>query len=50
VEPEQAKAMAQRLMPSDQVVLVVVGKAEEIRAQLEKFASFEVRSIEEPGF
>jgi len=50
VEPEQAKAMAQRLMPSDQVVLVVVGKAEEIRAQLDKFASFEVRSIEEPGF
>ncbi|HOT96622.1 MAG TPA: pitrilysin family protein [bacterium] len=50
VQPDQSREMAQTLMPADPVVLVVVGKAAEIRAQLEKFASFEVRSIEEAGF
>jgi predicted Zn-dependent peptidase len=50
VQPAQARQMAERLMPADPLVLVVVGKAAEIREQLEKFGSFTVRSIEEPGF
>lgn len=50
VHPSQVREMAQKLMPAEPVVLVVVGKAAEIRSQLEQFASFEVRSIEEAGF
>ena len=50
MQPDQLHALAKRLMPSDEVVLVVVGKAAEIRDQLEKFASFKVRSNAEPGF
>ncbi len=49
-EPGRVKAITQKLMPADAMLLVVVGKAAEIRDQLEKFASFEVRSIAEPGF
>ncbi len=50
VQPGQAQAMAQQLLPREPVVLVVVGKAAEIKDQLEKFAPFTVRSINEPGF
>ncbi len=50
VQPARAREMAQTLMPADPMVLVVVGKAAEIRTQLEKFGTFTVRSIEEAGF
>jgi zinc protease len=41
---------AAKLMSRDRYVLVVVGKADEIRAQLEPFGAWQVRSITEVGF
>lgn len=49
-QPADAAAMASRLMPGEVVVMVVVGKAAEISTQLEKFGTFEVRDINQPGF
>lgn len=44
------KAAAPRLLPSTDYVLVIVGKADEIQKQLEKYGEFRVRKITEPGF
>ncbi len=41
---------AGRLMPRDRYVLVVVGKADEIRKQLEPYGTWQIRSITESGF
>ncbi len=50
VTMEQARTAAQQFLPQEPFVLVVVGKAEEIRQQLAKFGSFIERSISEAGF
>lgn len=47
---EAIHAQARRLMPQENYVLVVVGKAEEIREQLAPFADWEIRSITDDGF
>ena len=47
---ESVHQQAQRLMPQDHYVLVVIGKADEIREQLQPFGSWEIRSISESGF
>ncbi|HQF98459.1 MAG TPA: hypothetical protein PLX98_08705, partial [Candidatus Aminicenantes bacterium] len=48
--PEAAKAAAARLIPADDYVLVVVGKADEIRDQLKKFGAWTEKKISDPGF
>jgi len=48
--PEAAKAAAARLIPADDYVLVVVGKADEIRDQLKKFGTWTEKKISDPGF
>lgn len=45
-----ANKTATDLLPMDNFVLVVVGKADEIQPQLEKFGHFTVRKISTPGF
>lgn len=47
---EAVHAQAKRVMPQEDYVLVVVGKAEEIRDQLAPFADWEIRSISDDGF
>ncbi|HPI73569.1 MAG TPA: pitrilysin family protein [bacterium] len=47
---EAVHAQARRLMPQEDYVLVVVGKAEEIREQLAPFADWKFRSITDDGF
>lgn len=47
---EEAHAAARRLLPAPCPVLVVVGKAEEIRAQLAKFGPFVEKKITDVGF
>ncbi|NLP11677.1 insulinase family protein [bacterium] len=47
---EAIHVQARRLMPQENYVLVVVGKAEEIREQLAPFAVWEFRSIMKDGF
>jgi len=45
-----AKEAAARLIPTDNYVLVVVGKAAEIKDQLKKFGTWTERKITDPGF
>lgn len=45
-----AKAAAARLIPTENYVLVVVGKAAEIKDQLKKFGTWTERKITDPGF
>lgn len=50
VDREQAGAVAKKYFSAGDYVLVVVGKADEIRAQLAPFGDFKVRKISAPGF
>ncbi|MHB8054973.1 MAG: M16 family metallopeptidase [Candidatus Aminicenantales bacterium] len=45
-----AKEAAVKLIPTESYVLVVVGKADEIRDQLKKFGTWTERKISDPGF
>jgi predicted Zn-dependent peptidase len=45
-----AKEAAARFIPTENYVLVVVGKAAEIRDQLKKFGTWTERKITDPGF
>jgi zinc protease len=47
---ELAKAAAAKLLPSDDFVLVVVGKSAEIKSQLAKYGTWVERKITDPGF
>lgn len=48
--PADLKAAAARLLPRDDLVLVVVGKASEIRPLLAKFGDWREKKISDPGF
>jgi zinc protease len=50
VTPKSANAAAARLLPREGYVLVVVGKAAEIRPLLAKFGSWEEKKIADPDF
>jgi len=50
VSPDEAKAAAAKLLPSGDFVLVVVGKASEIRPLLQKFGAWEEKKVSNPGF
>jgi predicted Zn-dependent peptidase len=50
VNGAQAKDAAVKLIPESDFVLVVVGKAEEIKAQLDKFGTWTVKKITDPDF
>jgi len=47
---ENAKAAAARLLPQDDFVLVVVGKAEEIKPLLMKYGTWREKKITDPDF
>ena len=48
--PAALKAAAAALLPQDDFVLVVVGKAEEIRPLLTKYGAWQEKKITDPGF
>jgi zinc protease len=48
--PAALKAAAAALLPQEDFVLVVVGKAEEIRPLLKKFGDWQEKRITDPGF
>ena len=50
ITPAEAKTAASRLVPDADFVLVVVGKAAEIKAQLDKFGTWTVKKITDPDF
>jgi predicted Zn-dependent peptidase len=50
ITPAAVKAAAVTLLPQDDFVLVVVGKAEEIRPLLKKFGTWQEKKITDPGF
>jgi predicted Zn-dependent peptidase len=50
ITPAEAKDAAARLIPDADFVLVVVGKAAEIKAQLDKFGTWTVKKITDPDF
>ena len=51
VTPEMAKQVIQKHFPSESLVFVLIGKASEIRAAVEKYAEKrDARAISEPGF
>ncbi len=51
VTPEMAKQVIQKHFPSENLVFVLIGKASEIRAAVEKYAEKrDARAISEPGF
>jgi zinc protease len=50
VSQAAAKDAAAKLIPEPDFVLVVVGKAEEIRKQLEKYGTWTEKKITDPGF
>lgn len=50
VTPAQAKAAAAALLPQTDYVLVVVGKAADIRPLLAKFGTWQEKKITDPGF
>ncbi len=50
VTPEEAGKAAAGLLPATDFVLVVVGKAADIKSQLSKFGTWKERKISEPGF
>jgi predicted Zn-dependent peptidase len=50
VSPEAAGAAAARLLPGDDFVLVVVGKADEIRPLLKPLGAFREKKITDPDF
>ena len=50
IDKAQADAVAKKYFPEQNYVLVVVGKAEEIRKQLIKFGDFKEKKISDPDF
>ena len=50
VTPAEAKDAAAKLIPDADFVLVVVGKAAEIKSQLDKFGTWTVKKITDPDF
>lgn len=50
VTPAEAKAAAARLLPKTDYVLVVVGKAADIKPLLAKFGTWREKKISDPGF
>jgi len=50
VTPAAAREAATRLIPETDFVLVVVGKAADIRKQLEKYGAWTEKKITDPGF
>ncbi|MDH4197284.1 MAG: insulinase family protein, partial [Candidatus Aminicenantes bacterium] len=50
VTPEEAKAVAVKLLPAADFVLVVVGKSSEIRPLLQKFGTWQEKKVTDPGF
>jgi predicted Zn-dependent peptidase len=50
VSVEEAKAAAAALLPRNDYVLVVVGKAADIRLQLQKFGTWQEKKVTEPDF
>jgi len=50
VSPAEAKAAAAALLPRKDYVLVVVGKAAEIKPLLAKFGTWQEKKISDPGF
>ena len=50
INKTQADAVAKKFFSSQDYVLVVVGKAEEISAQLARFGDFKIRKITAAGF
>jgi zinc protease len=50
VTPDGAKAAAVKLLPQSDYVLVVLGKAADIKAQLAKFGTWQEKRISDPGF
>ena len=50
LDPAALKAAAAKLLPQDDLVLVVVGKASEIRPLLAKFGEWREKKISDPGF
>jgi zinc protease len=50
VTPAEAKAAAAALMPQKDYVLVVVGKAADIKPLLAKFGTWQEKKITDPGF
>ncbi len=48
--PEALKSAAERLLPREDFVLVIVGKAAEIRPLLAKFGTWQEKKITDPGF
>ena len=50
LDPAALKAAAARLLPRNDYVLVVVGKAAEIRPLLAKYGAWQEKRISDPGF
>jgi len=50
LQPAALKAAAERLLPQDDYVLVVVGQAAEIRPLLAKYGTWREKKISDPGF
>jgi predicted Zn-dependent peptidase len=50
LDPAALKAAAAALLPQDDFVLVVVGKAAEIRPLLAKYGAWQEKRIADPGF
>jgi hypothetical protein len=50
VTQASAKDSAAKLIPTTDFVLVIVGKASEIKAQLQKFGTWTEKKIGDPGF
>ena len=50
VTPAEAKAAAAALLPRADYVLVVVGKAADIKPQLQKYGTWQEKKISDPGF
>ncbi len=48
--PEEIKKAAQRLLPEKNYALVIVGKASDIKKQLQKFGRWEEKKITDPDF
>ncbi len=50
MEPPVVNALTRQLMPEGDFVLVVIGKAEEIRSQLSFLGTFQERKVSDPDF
>jgi hypothetical protein len=50
ISAQSAGQTAAKLLPGQDFVLVVVGKAAEIKPLLQKFGTFREKKISDPGF